>query len=256
MSHTNSTPNYALPQFLTTDKPAWLTDVNNGYSVIDTAIKAAKDAGDNAQDDATQALSDAADAATAAATADAKGSGAVASIADTFDATATYSVGEYVVYNSLLYKCTVAVTTPGAWTGSANWSRTTIEAIIADINSQVVTNTGAISTINNFLTDQYITFTKGSTMPASLGTPTGDRAGHVCAVHFALMMPAGNYTAGTTIWTVDSSSRPHVEQHALVYLGSNVALVRINTNGTIVFNNNNTLNNDAYLIGELVYLAL
>ena len=42
MAHTNSTPNYHLPQFLGTDKPAWLTDVNNAMSDIDTAIAAAK----------------------------------------------------------------------------------------------------------------------------------------------------------------------------------------------------------------------
>ena len=42
MSHTNTTPNYNLPQFVGSDKPAWLTDVNNAMSAIDTAIAAAK----------------------------------------------------------------------------------------------------------------------------------------------------------------------------------------------------------------------
>lgn len=132
MSHTNSTPNYNLPQFLTTDKPFWLTDINGAFLAIDTGIDAAKDAADNAQNDATQALTDAGNATTAAAAADGKGSGAVASISDAFDATATYSVGDYVMYNNLLYVCTVAITTPGPWTGSANWSRTTIESIVND----------------------------------------------------------------------------------------------------------------------------
>lgn len=44
MAHTNATPNYALPQFISTDKPAWLTDVNSGFAAIDTAIKGASDA--------------------------------------------------------------------------------------------------------------------------------------------------------------------------------------------------------------------
>lgn len=48
MSHTNTTPNYNLPQFVGSDKPAWLTDVNNAMSAIDTAIAAAKAAADNA----------------------------------------------------------------------------------------------------------------------------------------------------------------------------------------------------------------
>lgn len=36
--HTNSTPNYELPQFVGTDKPQWLTDINQGFLTIDTAI--------------------------------------------------------------------------------------------------------------------------------------------------------------------------------------------------------------------------
>ena len=48
MSHTNSTTHYSLPQFVTSDKPAWLTDINNAYTAIDTGIY-------NAQTDATTA---------------------------------------------------------------------------------------------------------------------------------------------------------------------------------------------------------
>lgn len=55
MSHTNSTTNYNLPQFVGTDKPAWLGDINPAMSAIDTAIKTAKDAGDTADGKATQA---------------------------------------------------------------------------------------------------------------------------------------------------------------------------------------------------------
>ena len=55
MSHTNSTANYSLPQFINTDKPAWLTDVNNAYAAIDTAIKAASDAAVTADGKATSA---------------------------------------------------------------------------------------------------------------------------------------------------------------------------------------------------------
>ena len=38
MGHTNSTANYNLPQFIGTDKPSWLGDINNAFSAIDTAI--------------------------------------------------------------------------------------------------------------------------------------------------------------------------------------------------------------------------
>ena len=129
MSHTNSTPNYGLPQFVPTDKPFWLTDINGAFSDIDTAIDAAKDAADDAQGDATQALTDAGNASTAASAADAKAAGAVSSIADTYDATATYALNDLVMYNSLLYKNIVAITTPEAWNGS-HWTRVTVESII------------------------------------------------------------------------------------------------------------------------------
>lgn len=130
MAHTNSTTNYALPQFITTDKPAWLTDVNNAFLAIDTGMNNAQTAANNAQGDATQALSDASGAATAAAAASAKGDGALASIEAPFDSTTIYSEGAKVIYNNLLYRCTVAVVTPGPWTGAANWERITVDSII------------------------------------------------------------------------------------------------------------------------------
>ena len=82
MGHTNSTANYNLPQFVTTDKPAWLTDINGAFSDIDSAIDAAKDAADAAQSDATDALTAAGTASTAATSAGSKADGAIASLAD------------------------------------------------------------------------------------------------------------------------------------------------------------------------------
>lgn len=140
MSHTNSTTNYSLPQFITTDKPAWLTDVNNAYLAIDTGMNNAQTKANTADNNATQALSDASAAATAAATADAKGAGAVASIADTFDPSTIYAVGAIVMYNNLLYICEVAVITPGPWTGAANWARLTVEDLFNEIKNDIQTN--------------------------------------------------------------------------------------------------------------------
>lgn len=145
MSHTNSTANYGLPQFITTDKPFWLTDINQAFSDIDLAIKNASDTATTASNNATQALSDASAASTAATAADTKATGAGASIADTFDATSTYSIGACVMYNSLLYRCTAAITTPGPWTGSANWTRVNAEDLI-DLKQNI--NDNALTTTN------------------------------------------------------------------------------------------------------------
>lgn len=159
MSHTNSTANYNLPQFITTDKPAWLTDVNNAYSAIDIGIKAAKDAGDNAQADATQALTDSGNAQTAANTAGAKASGAIASISEDFLDSAVYAVGDLVMYNNLLYRCHTAVTTPGAWTGSTNWTRTDIDSLLGEKPSSL---SGLTDTdIENIANGQILVYTSG-----------------------------------------------------------------------------------------------
>ena len=39
-----------------------------------------------------------------------------------FNDTATYAVNDRVTYNDAIWKCTIAVETAGAWTGSANWT--------------------------------------------------------------------------------------------------------------------------------------
>lgn len=58
MSATNSTPNYELPVFLATDKPAWLTDWNGAMQAIDTAIHEAQSTADGAQTTAGTATVD------------------------------------------------------------------------------------------------------------------------------------------------------------------------------------------------------
>lgn len=74
MGFTNKTPNYDLPQWIGTDQPTWLVDVNGAFSAIDTAISdvnvtatGAKNTADSASGLASTAK-DAADAATQAAT--------------------------------------------------------------------------------------------------------------------------------------------------------------------------------------------
>ena len=46
-------------------------------------------------------------------------------LADDFDDTQTYSVGDYVIYNEMLYKCIIAVTTAGTF-NSNNWTQVLI----------------------------------------------------------------------------------------------------------------------------------
>lgn len=73
MGHTNSTANLGLPQFIGTDKPTWLSDVNGAFAAIDTyagnndAALAITDAkADTAIGDAASAVTTAGNAATTA----------------------------------------------------------------------------------------------------------------------------------------------------------------------------------------------
>lgn len=66
MGHTNSTANYNLPQFVGSDKPTWLGDVNGAMSAIDAAIANAASAATDAASVATNAATVAAGAVTTA----------------------------------------------------------------------------------------------------------------------------------------------------------------------------------------------
>ena len=62
MAHTNQTEHYNLPQFIGSDIPSWLVDVNQAYTAIDSAIYAAKNAADVASNTAGSANTVAQDA--------------------------------------------------------------------------------------------------------------------------------------------------------------------------------------------------
>lgn len=73
MGHTNSTANLALPQFIGTDKPTWLSDVNGAFAAIDTyagnndaALAITDSKADTAIGDAASAVTTAGNAATTA----------------------------------------------------------------------------------------------------------------------------------------------------------------------------------------------
>lgn len=202
MSHTNSTTNYSLPQFLTTDKPAWLTDVNNAYLAIDTAMKNNADAASTADTKATNAGTAATNADTKATAAKTAADGAIASIADAFSDTNTYVLNDIVMYNSLLYKCTTAVTTPGAWTGSANWARITVEEITDALNILIQAK-APIPVITNESNRMQI----GPNVESTVTTKTMDAGTYIVSCKAALeSTESGKYVnmklySGTTLRT-------------------------------------------------------
>lgn len=62
MAHTNQTEHYNLPQFVGSDIPSWLVDVNQAYTAIDSAIYTAKNTADVASNTAGSANTVAQDA--------------------------------------------------------------------------------------------------------------------------------------------------------------------------------------------------
>lgn len=62
MGHTNSTANLALPQFIGTDKPTWLGDINSAFSAIDAYAGTNDAAVSGAVSDAASAISQSASA--------------------------------------------------------------------------------------------------------------------------------------------------------------------------------------------------
>lgn len=151
MAHTNQTPNYELSQFLGTDKPAWLVDYNGDMEKIDLGIKAAKDVADAAKTEADQGAIDIAAVTLTANSADAKSTAAVSNFAEAYDPTATYSIGEYVTYENLTYKCIVAITVPESFDGS-HWTRVTLDSELTATNTTVA-NVNTTATAAKSVTD-------------------------------------------------------------------------------------------------------
>lgn len=145
MSYTNTTPNYDLPQFEASDRMTPVADFNGAFSAIDAALKANADNIADMDSDVAEAKSDAESAlttansvastannallqaqtanttagnalstangaVTTANSAKATAEASAENLADEFDSSETYSVGDYVIYESVLYKCTVAHT--------------------------------------------------------------------------------------------------------------------------------------------------
>jgi len=65
-----------------------------------------------------------------------------------FSSSSTYAVGDLVTYNGYLFKCIVAVTTAGAWTGNTNWAITTLKEELAGAGNSYTAGTGIDITSN------------------------------------------------------------------------------------------------------------
>jgi len=65
-----------------------------------------------------------------------------------FSSSSTYAVGDLVTYNGYLYKCIVAITTAGDWTGNTNWAITTLKEELAGAGTSYTAGIGIDITSN------------------------------------------------------------------------------------------------------------
>lgn len=143
MSHTNTTTNYGLPQFLSTDKPAWMADINVAFSDIDSQMKLNADAASGSQGSANNAI---------------------LNEAPGYSNLSTYAVGDVVSYQERTYKCVVAVTVPeafdsGKWTyyrlSDASDSIQVIEDELGNTNISAIADGTITGSIKKLSDDQH-----------------------------------------------------------------------------------------------------
>ena len=81
-----------------------------------------------------------------------------ANIAAEYSASSTYEVGDVVLYNGQLYKCTTAIATAEAWT-AAHWTAVTVSGKIADLEEETNTLKEDITSLGLSVVDGAINIT-------------------------------------------------------------------------------------------------
>ena len=144
MAHTNHTTNYELPQFVASDKPTWLGDVNGAMSAIDTAIAGVAVTASGADSKADSAIST---ANTAAGTA--SDAATLANTANTNANSALTTAGNAATAASAAQSAASAVDTKvGALTDLTTTDKTSVVAAINEVKGEdgtLATNMGALT---------------------------------------------------------------------------------------------------------------
>ena len=227
MSATNHTTNYNLPQFIGTDKPTWLTDVNGALNTIDTQMKANADSATSASTSATTANTNI---------------GTLANLETTAKTDAVSAI------NEVNTKAGNAQSTANTAVSDASNAQTT-----ANTASEVATALASFVNINTYMTyNQTSQFTRltgsGNCSSANITVATNaDKS--LCKIYGSIYITSTS--AGDVKWklNVDTGLRP---TNAIDIRGTllffpqttsynifNVGSIKINTDGTIEFNSYN-----------------
>jgi hypothetical protein len=156
---------------------------------------------------------------------------------------ATYAVGNYSLYNGVLYRCTTAITTPEAW-NSAHWTATKVMDEIAYPVGAIYLSVDSTSPAELFggtweqIKDTFL-LACGDTYSAG---STGGEAKHKLTIgempsHSHDIYPLGDHFV--SVWGASTDSTPAFDLSGIAknYGGSTNHLIISNTGGNLPHNN-------------------
>lgn len=222
MSATNHTTNYNLPQFVGTDKPTWLTDVNGAMNAIDTQMKLNADSATSASTSATTANTNI---------------GTLASLDTTAKTDAVSAINEVnTKAGNAQSTANTAVSDASNAQTTANTANTLAQALASFVN---------INNYTTYSTTSQFTRLQGSGNCSSANITVATNADKSLAKIYGSIYITST-GSGDTKWklNVDTGLRPTstINVKGIMYLcpvsGStigNTGTVSINTDGTIEF---------------------
>lgn len=118
------------------------------------------------------------------AAADAKAVGdALTNFAPPYSSSDTYAVGDYVLYNNVLYRCNTPISTAEAWTGT-HWKAVKLGPDVADLNTDVAHVEESVFCITIDPSDNYVPFTATSGDTITIKPSSGDSFSGATSIGF------------------------------------------------------------------------
>jgi hypothetical protein len=157
-------------------------DTNGGYGIVtlDSATNSTNEEGYAATPLAVKTVADSV-----------AGKASSASIAPAFSSSSTYAVGDYCTHEGLLYKCTTAVTTAGAW-DSTKW---TAVSAMAEMPAPITVDSAMSTTSTNPVQNKVVKTAIDGCVPWTNSNKDSVQIG----------TRGNNYSAGGKTLTVGSS---------------------------------------------------
>ena len=169
MSATNKTTNYELPQFISTDKPTWLTDVNGAFATIDSQMKSNHDLAETANTSASTAQSTAETASATASTASTNASTAL-STAQTAESNASTALS---TAQSASSDASTALSTANTASTNASTALSTANTASSTASSAQSDATNALTKANTLISDFNISTRTSAQCASFMPSATG-----------------------------------------------------------------------------------